>query len=361
MDTKDLGEVHIGDAVTLTDGRNGIAHSFDKHGEIILLSELISCFYPGDIEKVERQKKRIRIHQIMPDIESEYIFKNYDWLLAKGLSAPPAELYEVVYDGQLETDLLEEIFRIFNMNHPQGYTGRSLSVSDIVELYGDNGSSYYFCDSFGYKEIPFNPLKYFYMLVSISERDTTPPQLFASYDDAYLRMREDLLFKLESFDEHTREDDYGIHATHAWTNYRGNSDWFIYRFSIDSKGVMSPVTIPVKTLVIWTQFKSPFAFGNQLTPSGCEVEVVEKLTLGHGHYGYRVPMPNGGDVICEAHSGAIIGNSLETVRENVRAGDAGKMRQQVIVACNEKSKVKKFIPETFWRYYERSISKEAST
>ena len=38
---------------------------------------------------------------------------------------------------------------MLNINHPINYKGHSLSVSDICEI--DN--KYYFCDSFGWKEI----------------------------------------------------------------------------------------------------------------------------------------------------------------------------------------------------------------
>ena len=44
---------------------------------------------------------------------------------------------------------LEEIYEIFNLRHPDGYRGRSLSVSDIVEL----PDGLHFCDSFGWKPV----------------------------------------------------------------------------------------------------------------------------------------------------------------------------------------------------------------
>lgn len=53
--------------------------------------------------------------------------------------AAPAEIYGCVYDGDLQTDDLEEIFAILNIEHPDDYKGHSLSVSDIVELEDDNG------------------------------------------------------------------------------------------------------------------------------------------------------------------------------------------------------------------------------
>ena len=60
----------------------------------------------------------------------------------------------IFYEGNIETDktdeyeILEEIFTLLNVNHPEDYTGHSLSVSDIVVL---NNKKYY-CDSYGWVE-----------------------------------------------------------------------------------------------------------------------------------------------------------------------------------------------------------------
>jgi len=39
-----------------------------------------------------------------------------------------------VYEGEINCSDLEEVYRMFNLNHPEGYHGRSLSVSDVVEV-----------------------------------------------------------------------------------------------------------------------------------------------------------------------------------------------------------------------------------
>ena len=63
--------------------------------------------------------------------------------------------YEKVYDGNLETttdddiEILEELFTMFNINHPEDFKGRSMSTSDIVLL----NNQYYYCDSYGWKKI----------------------------------------------------------------------------------------------------------------------------------------------------------------------------------------------------------------
>ena len=64
--------------------------------------------------------------------------------------------YRTVYTGQIDAtgktpaQILEDLYVKFNIDHPADYTGRSLSVSDLVVL-EDTGT--YFCDSFGWKQI----------------------------------------------------------------------------------------------------------------------------------------------------------------------------------------------------------------
>ncbi|WP_409967782.1 YodL domain-containing protein [Bengtsoniella intestinalis] len=56
----------------------------------------------------------------------------------------------------LSTDSkLNKLYTQFNIDHPQDFTGHSLSVGDVVALKEDGKISYHFVDSFGFKEIPF--------------------------------------------------------------------------------------------------------------------------------------------------------------------------------------------------------------
>lgn len=50
--------------------------------------------------------------------------------------------------------LLEDIYEIWNTTrHPDGFTGHSLSVSDIVAMYQDTTIKFHFCDSIGFREL----------------------------------------------------------------------------------------------------------------------------------------------------------------------------------------------------------------
>lgn len=63
-----------------------------------------------------------------------------------------SSIYDEVFDGEVETSNLEEIFRQFNTEHHPLYRGYSLSVSDVVVM-EDNA---YFCQPVGFEKIAFD-------------------------------------------------------------------------------------------------------------------------------------------------------------------------------------------------------------
>lgn len=72
-----------------------------------------------------------------------------------------SSIYDCVFSGNVECKGLEDVFQKFNTDHPMGYTGRSLSVSDIVEVIesDDIKQGFYFCDRIGFKEVSFDSEK----------------------------------------------------------------------------------------------------------------------------------------------------------------------------------------------------------
>ncbi len=67
-----------------------------------------------------------------------------------------SDLYDKVYEGEVEEfetaeDCLNHLYSKFQGLKPEGYTGHSLSVSDVIVL---EGSAYY-VDSLGFEEIDF--------------------------------------------------------------------------------------------------------------------------------------------------------------------------------------------------------------
>lgn len=94
------------------------------------------------------------IFMLKGEVASDHkLFMSYKWTMDHG--GLNLNEYETVYTGTIEpeatvAETLETIFRLFNLDRPQDYKGRSLSVSDLVAL-EDTGT--YFCDSIGFKAI----------------------------------------------------------------------------------------------------------------------------------------------------------------------------------------------------------------
>lgn len=98
--------------------------------------------------------KNVRIWQLKADSDFSMRFISLEEL-KKQFGEPSKDSYLTVYDGNLSTNNLDEIYEICNMNHPVGYNGHSLSMSDVVELYDESGSSFHYVDRFGFQEIDF--------------------------------------------------------------------------------------------------------------------------------------------------------------------------------------------------------------
>ena len=100
---------------------------------------------------------KISIYQIAIERDANRLaFRSLEHMTSAGGGRIPAELYDCVYTGEVAAETLEDIFYIFNAEHPLGYKGRSLSVSDVVEIFPASGeSAFYFCEPIGFKRIRF--------------------------------------------------------------------------------------------------------------------------------------------------------------------------------------------------------------
>lgn len=101
---------------------------------------------------------RISIYQIIPELDKQNLmFRDLRYIRTASGNEVPAELYESVYTEEVQAETLEDVFRIFNIEHPEGYKGRSLSVSDVVEvIHSPDSSKFFFCEPVGFTEVEFN-------------------------------------------------------------------------------------------------------------------------------------------------------------------------------------------------------------
>ena len=84
-------------------------------------------------------------------VNTPYCFHGFNEAMKANMSGGD---YVHVYHGDIASETinsaLEDLFIRFNVNRPNDYCGRSLSVSDVVVLEGKP----YYCDRVGFSEIP---------------------------------------------------------------------------------------------------------------------------------------------------------------------------------------------------------------
>ena len=94
---------------------------------------------------------KIKVFQVDPQRDQHYtLFRSYESVMQSAGQIDPG-IYKTVFDGNVDAQDLEDVFAVLNFNHPVGYNGHSLSVSDIVEV---EGRGCFYCDSLGFKEVP---------------------------------------------------------------------------------------------------------------------------------------------------------------------------------------------------------------
>jgi hypothetical protein len=91
---------------------------------------------------------KVKIYQAGIEAKNKFMDLEFTNRVCGGVNSND---YNVVFDGELPVSNLEAIYMLLNTSRPEGYTGHSLSVSDIVVT--EEGAFY--CDSFGFTEIDF--------------------------------------------------------------------------------------------------------------------------------------------------------------------------------------------------------------
>lgn len=113
----------------------------------------------------QRRTQKFRVFQLTSEgiRVHDFAFRGTDFLHKAGYEQPPADSYQLVYDGELthpkewtENDVLERIFSVCNDDLPEGYQGHSLSMSDIVELYDGDNRDFFYCDEDGFTPVKFD-------------------------------------------------------------------------------------------------------------------------------------------------------------------------------------------------------------
>lgn len=99
--------------------------------------------------------KRIEIHHVREEIAHGLAFSRLDYWHRNNIPVRE-DKYVKVYECDVPKETtLEDLYMIFNVKHPEDYKAHSMSVSDVVVEYEDDGAkTAWFCDSFGFERIP---------------------------------------------------------------------------------------------------------------------------------------------------------------------------------------------------------------
>lgn len=110
---------------------------------------------------------RFRIYQLLFDEGRETIpfaFKGIQDLYKAGYEQPPASDYRLVCDSELacpeewkDMEILEQISAHYGNHVPEGYKGRPLASSDVVELDDETGRRYFYIDGRIFEPVRFSP------------------------------------------------------------------------------------------------------------------------------------------------------------------------------------------------------------
>lgn len=114
----------------------------------------------------QRRTQSFRIYQLdFSDGKTKpFAFQSIEVLHKEGYQQPPAAEYCLVHEGQMitpaaqtEAEMLRRIFEDFNDDLPAGYHGRSVALSDVIELFDSTGRRYYYRDKERFVKVRFSP------------------------------------------------------------------------------------------------------------------------------------------------------------------------------------------------------------
>lgn len=103
---------------------------------------------------------KVNIYQVNLDRDEKGLaFESFkDMQKTLNAEAVDASVYDRVFSGEVEAGDLEDVYRIFNIEKPEKFRGRSMSVSDVVEVTESDSvrQGCYYCDAIGFKKAEFD-------------------------------------------------------------------------------------------------------------------------------------------------------------------------------------------------------------
>lgn len=134
-----------------------IAHELSR--EVIVAEEVYySIFHASEEPKSQDDLiiMKIRIYQLSASASLKARFVTLAEREVENLGLPERKEYDLVYEMSTDHFDLEEIWDCFTKRLPRDYKGRSMSISDVVELDNGKESSFFYLERMGFTPITFN-------------------------------------------------------------------------------------------------------------------------------------------------------------------------------------------------------------
>lgn len=116
--------------------------------------------HPERYEKISEElmfagEERYALYRLNTESKNiPYQFMGIDFVKNHGMEVNAAD-YQCVYSGIPHDSVsLDELYSIFNQNHPADFKGHSMSVSDVVIVNRDGDIKVFYVDSFGFANLP---------------------------------------------------------------------------------------------------------------------------------------------------------------------------------------------------------------
>lgn len=105
--------------------------------------------------KIQGRERRIKIHQLKQGSPLMMRFISLAEREKRGFEKPQQKEYALVYEGEVDTFSLEDVWEKFGRRVPRDFEGHALSISDVVEFSDEMASRYFYVEPKGFAEILF--------------------------------------------------------------------------------------------------------------------------------------------------------------------------------------------------------------
>lgn len=129
---------------------------------------------------------------------------------------------------------------------------------------------------------------------------------------------------------------------------------------VDVIALLEAHGVKLDEIEAWTMGYFPLRFGPPWCPMYAKLKCTKPQDLGKGFYGVLITGPEGATAVCEATTGAVVGETLEAVRKDIAdCADLALMQKQVADAADKAKRDRvQVTPEEFW---ERLLAARART